>query len=79
MLTMKRFGRGPYIITDCRTGKVMSYTTFKEAWAYIKICEFTARVTGTLPTRKTQVVELIPPEIHHKKKVTYKVYKEGVI
>ena len=80
MLKMRRLAGGPFIVEDLEAKKVMSFSTFAEAWQYVKIKEFIARVEGRLPMRKTNTVDsLIPPEIYAHKAVHCKVYKEGVI
>ncbi len=79
MLKMRKNSGGPYIIEDLDTGKTIPFKTHAEAWAYLKIKAFVARVDGTLPVSKTQTVDsLIPPEAYGTKRVTYKVVEVAV-
>lgn len=79
MLKMRRLPGGPIIVEDLEAKKVMSFTQFGEAWQYVKIKEFMARVDGRLPVRRTQTVDsLIPPEAYGSKRVTYKVAEVAI-
>ena len=76
MLTFTKFN-GVFEVKDLDTGKVIKFGSFKEAWHYLKIKEFVARVDGKLPTSRTQTVDsLFPGEAGCKKSVTYTVLAE---